>query len=111
MEGSNRLAELLWLADLKVDEAEREYRREIALFPDSADAYRSLLLLYMKLQRPRLQMALINHFVEAAPRPETYRSVVQWLRSAGDREGAHFWAGAGVTRFPDDRELRKLAGM
>jgi arylsulfatase A-like enzyme/Flp pilus assembly protein TadD len=90
-------------------EAERDFRREIAMYPTHPDAYSALVLLLAAQGRVAEATKLIYELVEAAPRAPSYAVVSETLRALGDDRGAVYWVQQGLRHFPDDPELRKLA--
>jgi protein O-GlcNAc transferase len=93
----------------RVEEAEKEFREEIRLFPDQPHAYRNLILLYTSAGRIDEATALVRELIAASPTPPSYIAVVETLRTLGDERGVRYWTAKGLERFPDDPSLRKLA--
>ena len=91
------------------EEAERDFRREIELFPESPQAYRNLALLLVAAGRIEEATALIRKLVAEAPFPGSYHTVCQILETVGDQRGVRYWARRGLAQFPEDRTLRRLA--
>ena len=99
------------LARLGRDEdAERAFREEIRLFPEDAEAYKNLILLYVAQGRVDEGTRLIHDLEKASPTPPSYAAISETLRIVGDQRGARFWARRGLDRFPSDKTLRRLAG-
>ncbi|HJT18058.1 MAG TPA: sulfatase-like hydrolase/transferase [Thermoanaerobaculia bacterium] len=90
------------------DEAEREFRQEIADFPHEARAYSSLILLLSTEGRLDEATKLVFETFKAAPGPHTYTVIADTLVSIGDERGALFWAQQGLQRYPRDPEIRDL---
>ena len=93
----------------RAEEAERDFRREIEIFPEDAPAYRNLALLLVADGRLEDATALIRKLIAEAPVPASYRTVCQVLKTVGDDRGVRYWARQGLARFPDDATLRRLA--
>jgi arylsulfatase A-like enzyme/Flp pilus assembly protein TadD len=91
------------------DEAEREFRQEIAFYPTQPDAYASLVLLLSTEGRTEEATKLIYRLVEVAPNPPSYVAISETLRAIGDDRGALYWAYQGLQKYPRDPALRKLA--
>jgi tetratricopeptide (TPR) repeat protein len=91
------------------DEAEREFREEIALYPAQADAYTALVLLLSSEQRLDEATKLIFRLIEVAPNPPSFVAVSETLKAIGDDRGSLYWAYQGLQKFPRDPALRKLA--
>ncbi len=90
------------------EEAEREFRLEIARNPSSSDAYASLVMLLAVEHRLDEATKLIFDVVKAVPQPHTYTVVAETLTAIGDDRGALFWAFQGQQKFPGDPELQRL---
>ncbi len=93
----------------RAEEAERDFRREIELFPESPQAYRNLALLLVADGRIEEATALIRKLIAEAPFPGSYHTVCQILDTVGDQRGVRYWARRGLAQFPEDRTLRRLA--
>jgi tetratricopeptide (TPR) repeat protein len=90
------------------EEAEREFRAEIADFPGDPRAYSSLVMLLATEGRLDEGTKTIFEMVKASPRPHTYAVVAETLKALGDERGALFWTQQGLQHFPRDGELRDL---
>ncbi|HEX7677313.1 MAG TPA: tetratricopeptide repeat protein, partial [Thermoanaerobaculia bacterium] len=90
------------------EEAEREFRIEIAKNPSSSDAYASLVMLLAVEHRLDEATKLIFDVVKAVPQPHTYTVVAETLTAIGDDRGALFWAFQGQQKYPGDPELKRL---
>jgi arylsulfatase A-like enzyme/Tfp pilus assembly protein PilF len=90
------------------EEAEHEFRLEIAKNPSSSDAYASLVMLLAVEHRLDEATKLIFDVIKAVPQPHTYTVVAETLTAIGDNRGALFWAFQGQQKFPDDPELQRL---
>ena len=91
------------------DEAEREFRQEIAFYPTEPDAYSSLVLLLSSEGRVEEATKLIFQLVQIAPLPPSYIAISETLKAIGDDRGALYWAYQGLQKYPHDPALRKLA--
>ena len=94
----------------RFEEAENEFREEIALFPEQPQAYRNLILLLVSQQRIDEATALVRALEKASPTPPSYVAIVETLRTVGDERGVRYWTARGLERFPGDPTLRRLAG-
>lgn len=90
------------------EEAEREFRAEIADFPSDVRAYSSLIILLVTHRRTDEATKLVFEVVKASPQPHTYVVVAETLKAIGDDRGAMFWTYQGLQQFPNDDELRRL---
>jgi arylsulfatase A-like enzyme/predicted Zn-dependent protease len=91
------------------EEAEREFRAEIADFPKtSSDAYASLIMLLATERRLDEATKLVFEAIKAVPQPHTYAVVAETLAAIGDMNGAMFWIGQGLHQYPSDGELRAM---
>ena len=90
------------------DEAERDFRQDIAFYPQEPDAYASLVLLLSTEGRLPEATQLIFRLVAVAPNPPSYVAISETLRAIGDNRGALYWAYQGLQRYPNDPALRKL---
>jgi tetratricopeptide (TPR) repeat protein len=94
----------------RAEEAERDFRREIELFPEDAPAYKNLILLLVAQGRVAEGTELIRQLVAASPTPPSYMAVCHVLDTLGDTQGVRYWARQGLARFPANRDLRRIAG-
>lgn len=92
----------------RVDEAEQEFRREIALFPDDPTAYKNLVLLLVAAGRVGEGTQLIRDLVTASPTPPSYIAVCHVLETLGDKGGVRYWARQGLQQYPGHPVLRRL---
>jgi arylsulfatase A-like enzyme/Tfp pilus assembly protein PilF len=90
------------------EEAEQAFLAEIRLFPTDPQAYKNLILLYATLGKTQEATQLIFALEKASPTPPSYAAISETLKIIGDRNGAHFWAARGLSRFPADRQLQTL---
>lgn len=93
----------------RMEEAERDFRREIDVFPEGQPAYRNLTILLVASGRIPEATALIRQLITDAPIPASYYTVCQVLNTVGDARGVRYWARQGLARFPNDATLRRLA--
>jgi choline-sulfatase len=89
-------------------EAEREFRQEIAFYPQQPDAYSSLILLLSTQGRVDEATGLVFDLVKAAPNPPSYVAISETLKAIGDDRGSLYWAYQGLQKFPGDRDLLRL---
>lgn len=94
----------------RAEEAERDFRKEIALFPDEPLAYKNLVLLLVAEGRTREAAQLIRALIEEAPTPPSYVAVCQVLETVGDARGVKYWARQGLAKYPNHPALRRMAG-
>jgi arylsulfatase A-like enzyme/Tfp pilus assembly protein PilF len=94
----------------RAEEAEKEFRAEIADFPAEPKAYSSLVMLLATERRLDEATKLIFQMVSASPKPHTFVVVAETLKALGDDRGAQLWAYQGLQKFPRDPELRDLPG-
>ena len=92
----------------RTDEAEREFHAEIAAFPKTSDAYASLIMLLTTEHRLDEATKLVFETVKSIPEPHTYAVIAETLAAIGDGNGAMFWIGQGLQRYPADSELRAM---
>jgi len=90
-------------------EAEVDLRREIQLFPEEPLAYKNLVLLLVAEGRIDEGTGLIRQLIDKSPTPPSYLAVCHVLETLGDTRGVRYWARQGLSRFPDNAALRKLA--
>jgi arylsulfatase A-like enzyme/tetratricopeptide (TPR) repeat protein len=90
------------------EDAEREFRQEIAAFPQQPDAYSSLMLLLSAQGRVNEATQLVFDLVKASPKPPSYIAISETLKAIGDQRGALYWAYQGLQKFPTDPDLRRL---
>lgn len=92
----------------RVDEAEKEFRIEMAHYPTEPDAYVSLMLLLASSGRIEEGTRLVFQLIRTAPHPRSYIAVSETLKVMGDDRGALYWAVQGLRRFPENRDLRGM---
>ena len=92
----------------RVEEAEAAFRKEIEAYPSEPQPYRNLILLYVSAGQNEEATQLIFNLEKNAPTPPGYVAISETLKIVGDRNGARFWAGRGLSRYPGDRNLQKL---
>jgi arylsulfatase A-like enzyme/Flp pilus assembly protein TadD len=93
----------------RVEEAERELRREIGLFPEEPTAYKNLVLLLVAAGRTDEATRLIRSLIEESPTPPSYIAVCHVLETLGDTRGVRYWARQGLQKYPGHPVLRRLA--
>jgi arylsulfatase A-like enzyme/Flp pilus assembly protein TadD len=94
----------------RAEEAERDFRKEIELFPEDPTPYKNLVLLLVAEERLPEATQLIRKLIADSPIPESYHAVCEVLGLIGDARGVKYFARQGLARYPYDRELRRLAG-
>jgi tetratricopeptide (TPR) repeat protein len=90
------------------EEAEKEFRAEMADFPEDPRAYSSLVMLLATEHRLDEATQVVFAAIKAAPTAHTYTIIAETLKAIGDDRGALFWADQGLQHFPQDAELRQL---
>lgn len=99
------------LASLGDDEgAIAAFRREIELNPEEIAPYTHLALVYALTGRAPEAGRTLQQLVEANPTPPAYAEAVRTLRALGDDRSAAAVLAQARRRWPDDAELRDLAG-
>ncbi|HUP49219.1 MAG TPA: sulfatase-like hydrolase/transferase [Thermoanaerobaculia bacterium] len=93
----------------RFEEGERDFRAEIAAFPQDPAAYKSLIILLVAAGRLDEAAETVRGLVDAAPLPPSYVAVCEALEVVGDRQGVRYWGRKGLERFPDHRILRRFA--
>jgi len=94
----------------RVEDAERDLRREIQLFPEDPLAYKNLVLLLVAEGRVPEATQLVRRLIEESPTPPSYLAVCQVLDTLGDARGVTYWARQGLAKYPTNATLRRLAG-
>jgi tetratricopeptide (TPR) repeat protein len=90
------------------EEAEREFRQEIAFYPTEPEAYASLILLLSSEGRVDEATKVVFELVKVAPTPPSYVAIAETLRAIGDDRGSLYWTYQGLQKFPNDRDLLRL---
>lgn len=90
------------------EDAEREFRAELATFPKTSDAYASLIMLLATQHRVDEATKLVFELIKTVPEPHSYVVVAETLAAIGDNNGAMFWTAQGLHNFPTDAELRSM---
>lgn len=90
------------------EEAERDFRKEIADYPADPRAYGSLVILLATHKRLDEATKVVFDAVKASPRPQTYVVMSETLKAIGDDRGAMFWVQQGLQLYPDDPVLRDM---
>lgn len=73
-------------------EAEAAFRKELASFPDNAEAARRLVLVLVAQNRNQEATQVIRDLAAASPEPPTYEMIAETLRIIGDDNGARYWS-------------------
>ena len=73
-------------------EAEAAFRAELAVFPDSREATRRLVLLLVAQGRNEEATKVIRDLAAAAPDATTFRTIAETLEIVGDTAGARYWS-------------------
>jgi len=89
-------------------DAEREFKAELDVIPDSPEAHLGLATLYKTQGRAEEARQALTGLVASTREPtgDTYWTVVQGLSALGDRAGARDWAAKARARFPSDPRFR-----
>ena len=87
-------------------EAEKEFRTEIAQYPNEPDAYGSLILLLSTQKRLQEATQLVFDLIKVSPRPSSYVVIAETLKAIGDKRGAIYWAYQGLQKYPANLVLR-----
>ncbi len=99
------------LADLgRAADAEAAFEREIELFPGEIFAYSNLAVLYALSGRAGDVPEVLRRMVEARPSADAYAEAVKTLRVLEDPSGAASLLRYARRKFPEDEQLRRLAG-
>lgn len=93
------------------DEAEKDFRAEITMFPRAPKAYSSLILLLSAIGRTDEATKLVYDVVQKTPGPDSYVTISETLKSIGDDRGALYWAYQGLQKYPGNPDLQKLAKL
>ena len=88
--------------------AERAFKTEIGLFPDSIRAYSNLAILYALTGRNAEVSSALQAMVAKNPSPPAYAEAVKTLRILNDANSATKLLRYAQGRFPGDSGLRKL---
>ena len=78
------------------DAAAAAYQREIKAFPQHAQAYANLAIIYFVENRPRDVQRTLEAMVAANPHPGAYALAAKTLESLEDRAGAERWRARGA---------------
>jgi tetratricopeptide (TPR) repeat protein len=90
------------------DEAEREFRTEIAKTPGAPGAYASLVMLLATERRFDEATKVVLSAAQNAPQPQTFVMLAETLAAIGDERGALYWSYQGLQRYPNDPDLKRL---
>jgi len=90
-------------------DAEREFKAEIAVIVDSAEARVGLATLYKSQGRAAEARAVMADLVARTPQPtaDTYWTVIHTLTVLGDADGARDWAARAREKFPREPRFRQ----
>ncbi|MCA1732237.1 MAG: tetratricopeptide repeat protein, partial [Acidobacteria bacterium] len=73
-------------------EAEAAFRAELAVFPDTREAARRLVLLLVAQGRNEEATKVIRDLAAASPDAVTFRTIAETLEIVGDTAGARYWS-------------------
>ena len=90
-------------------EAEQEFRKEIAAYPENPEAYSSLILLLSSQGRTQEATQLVFELARVSPKAVTYVTISETLKAIGDDRGSVYWARQGLKKFPADPDLKQMA--
>jgi arylsulfatase A-like enzyme/Flp pilus assembly protein TadD len=90
-------------------EAEQEFRKEIAAYPENPEAYSALILLLSSQGRTDEATRLVFELVRVSPGAASFVTVSETLKAIGDERGAVYWARQGLKKFPGDPDLKQMA--
>lgn len=116
MEGRRRFTGLFFVrGDLlarlgRTAEAEQAFLREIEDYPANYKAYSRLAVLYASEGRGEETVGILRRMVERESSPGAYAEAVRTLRVVGDPQGAARLLRYALSLFPQNQELRSLAG-
>ncbi|HJQ37667.1 MAG TPA: sulfatase-like hydrolase/transferase [Thermoanaerobaculia bacterium] len=94
----------------RAEEAERDFRKEIELYPDEPLAYKNIVLLLVAEGRIPEATQLVRKLIQESPTPPSYIAVCQVLQTVGDARGVKYWARQGLAKYPNHPGLKRLAG-
>ncbi len=92
----------------RTEEAEAEFKQEMAEFPRDTHARVGLATLYAAEGRVREAFAVLDDMLRTAPTPEGYMTAVRTLRVIGQGDLARQVLARGLQQFPGNRELRAV---
>jgi arylsulfatase A-like enzyme/Tfp pilus assembly protein PilF len=90
-------------------EAEQEFRKEIAAYPENPEAYSSLILLLSSQGRTQEATQLVFDLARVSPKAATFVTISETLKAMGDDRGSVYWARQGLKKFPADPDLKQMA--
>jgi tetratricopeptide (TPR) repeat protein len=93
-----------------LEPAAEAFRAEVDLYPADVDARTRLALVHYLMKRPALGRSVIQELRRAISTPHAHAEAVRLLRQVGDVEAARGALAESLARWPDDPELRRLAG-
>ncbi|HVS66839.1 MAG TPA: sulfatase-like hydrolase/transferase [Thermoanaerobaculia bacterium] len=94
----------------RLEEAEQAFRAEIALSPNELAPYPRLALVLALSGRVAEVGPVLREMVTANPTATAYAEAVRTLRALGDESSAAALLRSALARWPNDPELRSLAG-
>jgi tetratricopeptide (TPR) repeat protein len=92
----------------RADEAEAEFRQEMAKFPQNTRARIGLATLYGAQGRVREASAVLDEMLRASPTPASYAMAARTLQVLGDSDQARQVLARGLQQFPNSPELRAV---
>lgn len=92
----------------RYEEAEVQFREELAAFPRSLQAFTSLVMLYRTMNREAEVGTLLDELVATTPTPEGYALAARLWTVLGDRKRADALRSDARTRFRGDPSLALL---
>ncbi len=92
----------------RTDEAEAEFKEEMAKFPQNVRARVGLAMLYQAEGRAREASDLLIGGLQSNPTPANYAMVVRTFYVLGERDAAREVLARGLQQFPNARELRAV---
>jgi arylsulfatase A-like enzyme/Tfp pilus assembly protein PilF len=92
----------------RTDDAEREFKAELAAIPSSPEARIGLATLYRSLGRDAEARDVLGGLVTTTPNADasTYWTVVRAFATLGDAEAAREWSARARARFPGDTRFK-----
>ena len=93
-----------------LEPAAEAFRAEVDLYPADVDARTRLALVHYLMKSPAQGRSVIQELRRAISTPHAHAEAVRLLRQVGDVEAARGALAESLARWPDDPELRRLAG-
>ena len=91
------------------EDAEKEFREEIRLFPNEVQAYKNLIFLLAFDGRTKEAGQMIQDLTTESPTPESYIAICEVLELLGDERSKRFWANRGLALYPGHAVLSRFA--